>query len=448
MNISNHPCFNPKACKSFGRVHLPVAPACNIQCNFCNRKFDCVNESRPGVASSILSPDQAMAYLEEVMAVKEGISVVGIAGPGDPFANPVQTMTTLELVRRTYPEMLLCVASNGLNLTPFLDDLKAVDVSHVSITVNAVNPVIGEKVYAWVRDNKKTLGPELGAQLLLERQLEAIKGLKDRGIIVKVNTIVLPGINDFHVEEIAKKMATLEVDLFNCMAYFPNEGANLSHLEEPPAKTMKKIQNAAKAHIPQMLHCKRCRADAVGRLDEATDTRLMDRLVEIAAAPRQIPESLWKRKQEKPETREPETPEPKTHKPDKLDDRPYVAVATREGVLINQHLGEAQYLSIYDTRNECPVMIEKRRLSKPGGKDFRWFAVADTLKDCHQLLVSGIGTAPRKILAQRGIDILEINGMIESVITSLKNEQDISHLLVREHNSCGEHCRGTGMGCM
>ena len=442
MNISNHPCFNPKACKSFGRVHLPVAPACNIQCNFCNRKFDCVNESRPGVASSILSPDQAMAYLSEVMAVKEGISVVGIAGPGDPFANPIQTMTTLQLVRRTYPEMLLCVASNGLNIAPYLDELKELDVSHVSITVNAVDPAIGEKVYAWVRDSKKTLGPTLGARLLLERQLAAIKGLKERGIIVKVNTIVLPGINDHHVEEIAKKMATLEVDLFNCMAYFPNEGANLSHLEEPPKKVMQKIQTAAKAHIPQMLHCKRCRADAVGRLDEKTDTVLMDRLIEIAASPRSIPESIWIPKKTMLEK------EPTEILNIPVVDRPYIAVATLEGVLVNQHLGEAQTLSIYDTSNEIPVMIERRRLSQPGGKDFRWFAVADTIKDCHQLLVSGIGTAPREILTQRGIEILEVNGMIDSVITALKNKEDISHLMVREHSNCGDACRGTGMGCM
>ncbi len=70
MNLDNHPCFNPDACKSFGRVHLPVAPRCNIQCKFCNRKFDCVNETRPGVTSAILSPGQAMVYLEEVFAAK------------------------------------------------------------------------------------------------------------------------------------------------------------------------------------------------------------------------------------------------------------------------------------------------------------------------------------------------------------------------------------------
>ncbi len=229
MNLDNHPCFNKKSCKDFGRVHLPVAPACNIQCNFCNRKFDCVNESRPGVSSSILSPDQAMAYLAEVVEAKPNTSVVGIAGPGDPFANPVQTMETLRRVRGTYPEMLLCVASNGLNIAPYLDELAALKVSHVSITVNAVDHLVGEKVYSWVRDKKKTLGPELGASILLERQLGAIKGLIKRNLMVKVNAIVLPGINDHHIEAVAEKMAELGVDLFNCMPYFPNERANLSH---------------------------------------------------------------------------------------------------------------------------------------------------------------------------------------------------------------------------
>ena len=40
-------------------MHVAVAPACNIQCNYCNRKYDCANESRPGVVSETLTPDQA-----------------------------------------------------------------------------------------------------------------------------------------------------------------------------------------------------------------------------------------------------------------------------------------------------------------------------------------------------------------------------------------------------
>ncbi|MBF0497953.1 MAG: radical SAM protein, partial [Deltaproteobacteria bacterium] len=109
MNLSAHPCFNDKARHTFGRIHLPVAPRCNVQCKFCNRKFDCVNESRPGVTSGILSPYQAMVYLDAVIKVKPNIAVVGIAGPGDPFANPEETLETLRQVRIKYPEMLLCV---------------------------------------------------------------------------------------------------------------------------------------------------------------------------------------------------------------------------------------------------------------------------------------------------------------------------------------------------
>jgi nitrogen fixation protein NifB len=42
LNIKNHPCFNDSSRHTFGRLHLPVAPKCNIQCNYCSRKFDSV----------------------------------------------------------------------------------------------------------------------------------------------------------------------------------------------------------------------------------------------------------------------------------------------------------------------------------------------------------------------------------------------------------------------
>ena len=445
MNLDNHPCFNPKACKDFGRVHLPVAPACNIQCNFCNRKFDCVNESRPGVSSSILSPDQAMAYLAEVVEAKPNTSVVGIAGPGDPFANPVQTMETLRRVRGTYPEMLLCVASNGLNIAPYLDELAALKVSHVSITVNAVDHLVGEKVYSWVRDKKKTMGPELGAKILLERQLGAIKGLIKRNLMVKVNSIVLPGINDHHIEAVAEKMAELGVDLFNCMPYFPNEGANLSHLEEPTPGLMKRLRKAARKHIPQMTHCKRCRADAVGLLDDPLNTHFMKRLKYHANTP--IPFPAGPAAPAAPGKTGPGKENIAVSGKENIAFKPYVAVATREGVLVNQHLGESRTLNIYDINHTPPVLIEKRQLPAPGGKNFRWYELAKTIRDCHTLLVSGIGNAPRDILVKEGLAILEINGMIDLVLSALKKNEDISHLIVRENTGCGE-CQGTGTGCM
>ncbi|MCD6184189.1 MAG: radical SAM protein, partial [Deltaproteobacteria bacterium] len=226
MDLINHPCFNAKVRGKFGRVHLPVAPRCNIQCNYCDRKYDCVNESRPGVTSAVLTPHQAMAYLEFVFEKTKNISVVGIAGPGDPFANPKETMQTLRLVREKYPEMMLCLATNGLGIEPYIDELAQIGVSHVTITLNAVDPEIGAKIYSFIRYGKKTLAPKTGIKILLEKQLEAIASLKEKGITTKVNTIILPGINEDHIEEVAKKMGGLKVDILNCIPFYPNKGSS------------------------------------------------------------------------------------------------------------------------------------------------------------------------------------------------------------------------------
>ena len=58
--VAQHPCYSPTAHHRYARMHLAVAPACNVQCNYCNRKYDCANESRPGVVSELLTPQQAI----------------------------------------------------------------------------------------------------------------------------------------------------------------------------------------------------------------------------------------------------------------------------------------------------------------------------------------------------------------------------------------------------
>ena len=173
FDSSKHPCFSKEAHGKFGRIHLPVAPRCNIQCNFCNRKYDCMNESRPGVTSTVLAPRQAVDYLANVVGKRPEIVVMGIAGPGDPFANPEETMETLRLTRDRFPEMILCLASNGLGIGPHIDELATMNVSHVTITLNAIDTKIGSKIYSWVRDHKMPLRGEAAAELLLERQLDA-----------------------------------------------------------------------------------------------------------------------------------------------------------------------------------------------------------------------------------------------------------------------------------
>lgn len=84
-------------------MHVAVAPACNIQCHYCNRKFDCANESRPGVVSEKLTPDQALRKVIAVANEVPQLSVLGIAGPGDACYDWRKTKATCERVAKEIP---------------------------------------------------------------------------------------------------------------------------------------------------------------------------------------------------------------------------------------------------------------------------------------------------------------------------------------------------------
>lgn len=268
-DIGNHPCFNGSVRHKYGRVHLPVAPRCNIKCNYCNRLFDCANEGRPGVTSRVMQPEESLTYLAAAMATGR-ITVAGIAGPGDPLANPDQTFMTLRLVKRKYPQLLRCLSTNGLAAMTHISEIIHY-ASHVTLTVNAVDAEIGSKVYKWIRLGDRVQTGADAASIMLERQLEAIRHLKRAGVIVKVNTVVIPGVNDAHTEEIARVMAQLSVDMYNAMPLFPVKGTPFGVVTEPSAAEIAKLRKRASAHLPQMNHCARCRADAAGLIEADLD---------------------------------------------------------------------------------------------------------------------------------------------------------------------------------
>ena len=418
LDLEKHPCFNSHARGQFGRVHLPVAPDCNIQCNFCKRVYDCANESRPGVTTAVLSPEQAIRYLDAVLAKDGRISVVGIAGPGDPFATPEATMETLRRVRQQYPAMLLCAASNGLAVTPYADALADLDVSHVTLTVNAVNPAIGAKIYAWVRDGKRVYRGIAAASLLLERQVAAIQALKRHGVTVKINTIVIPGVNDSHVAAIALRMAELGADIANCVPLYPVEDTAFAAVAPPAHDAMVAIRGQVSRHLRVMEHCTRCRADAVGLLGE---TMPPDVELELLRAASTFGDS--------------DSP------------RPYVAAATLEGVLVNQHLGEAEQIAVFEKTEDGFRRVEARRAPPPGGGTQRWLDLAETLRDCRAILVASAGQAPRSVLAERGIQVVMMEGLIEEGLDAVYRGAAVRAPLRKEHR-CDSGCTGTGMGCL
>jgi nitrogen fixation protein NifB len=257
---SAHPCYNEKAHFTTARIHLPVAPRCNIQCNYCIRKLDKC-EHRPGVASSILNPREALVRVDKYAKEMQNLKVVGIAGPGEALANE-DSFETMRLVHEKYPDLIKCVASNGLMLSERVDDLVKAGVTSVTVTINAVDPEVGAKIYSFVRYHDKTYKGVEGAKLLIEKQFEGVKKASEAGLNVKVNMVLIPEINFEQVKEVAKKAAENGAIIMNIIPMIP---LNNFEKERPPdCDELTIARTIAEEYLPQFRLCRQCRADAVG----------------------------------------------------------------------------------------------------------------------------------------------------------------------------------------
>jgi nitrogen fixation protein NifB len=413
--VKNHPCYSEDAHHHFARMHVAVAPACNIQCHYCNRKYDCASESRPGVVSERLSPDEALRKVLAVAAEVPQLSVVGIAGPGDPLANAERTFATIEKVKRALPDVLLCVSTNGLALPESVDRLAELGVDHVTVTVNMLDPAVGERIYPWiVLDGKRITGRE-ASRILSERQLEGIARLVARGALVKVNSVLIPGVNDEHLPEVNRKVRELGAFIHNVMPLVsaPEHGTHygLTGQRGPTAGELEAVQEACSGGAKVMRHCRQCRADAVGLLgqdrnQEFTLARLPPEPARDAAEVRLAHRAAVEARRERDAAAREESLAALAHLPAGLAAR--VAVATKGEGLVNQHFGHAREFQVYEVSSQGARLVGVRKVEHycvgGDGDDDALGSIGRAISDCAAVLVAKIGHCPREELATRGIE--------------------------------------------
>jgi len=399
--LSEHPCFCEEAHHSFARMHLPVAPKCNIQCNYCNRKFDCCNESRPGVTSEVLSPSQA---IEKIRIVKEKIpqlSVIGIAGPGDPLANEA-TFDSLELISKEFPQLTLCVSSNGLSLADSAERLHTIGVRFVTVTMNTLDPEVGSRIYdAVIFEGKKYSGAE-GASILIEKQLEGISKCVELGMIVKINIVMIPDINDSGIPDLVKKVKSIGAYIVNILPLIPVEGTKFSDLRAPTPQERKHMMDICELDSKVMRHCRQCRADAIGLLGEDRSSEFLGcgTLCDSISSPH-------------------------TNVTIQIDeDR--VAVATTDGVNVNSGFGNASEFRIFATDGNTCRYLETIRIDltkSVAGEDHRNHIenIIEQLNGCGTVIVEEIGPLPSKILSSLGIRVILAQGDVNTAVRHSKH---------------------------
>jgi nitrogen fixation protein NifB len=296
-----------------------------------------------------------------------------------------------------------------------VDTIKSFNVDHVTITINMVDPEVGEGIYPWIFWKHKRIKGKEAARILSERQLQGLEMLTAAGILCKVNSVMIPGINDKHLVEVNKAVKSRGAFLHNIMPLIsaPEHGTvfGLNGQRGPSAQELKALQDSCEGEMNMMRHCRQCRADAVGLLGEdrsaefTTDKIMAMDVTYDAATRHSYQEQVELERQSKVEAKQVELA---ALAGARNDIQVLVAVATTGGGRVNEHFGHAKEFQIYELSATGSKFVGHRRVDlycQGGyGEEDALPTIIRAINDCHAVFVAKIGGCPKGELTQAGIE--------------------------------------------
>jgi len=100
-----------------------------------------------------------------------------------------------------------------------------------------------------------------------------------------------------------------------------------------------------------------------------------------------------------------------------------LAVATKSGMIVDQHFGQVSDFYIYEYSKGTPVFLEKRPVNKycSGAEECedredKMERIIQTISDCNIIIAMRIGDAPRTKLGLKGIKIFTTYDRIEDSV--------------------------------
>ncbi|WP_408955570.1 DUF512 domain-containing protein [Natroniella sp. ANB-PHB2] len=172
---------------------LPITSVCNLSCLFCSHQGNPDNvEVFSSGHRSFTEIKELISFLNAESKILIGESATRIC-EGEPFTHP-QIIEVLNLVREQFPDTVLQLTTNGINLTAeMLTDLARLEPLELNLSVN----IIGSK-------NRKELMKQHQERVILD----VMKGLKELGIIYHGSIVALPTVTGW--SNIEETIASLE----------------------------------------------------------------------------------------------------------------------------------------------------------------------------------------------------------------------------------------------
>lgn len=161
------------------KLRLALLDACNFKCIYCMPQ-------RPKFMSNskLLKREEILSLSNSL--VNNGISELRVTG-GEPTLRPdfldiIKDLSTLDLKK-------LALTTNGLHLDKLLPELAKTKLTSINFSLDSLNKVGFQKMTGSTE---------------LEKVLEAIFMAKELGLKVKLNAVLMRGINDQEVESFAE----------------------------------------------------------------------------------------------------------------------------------------------------------------------------------------------------------------------------------------------------
>jgi nitrogen fixation protein NifB len=277
---------------------------------------------------------------------------------------------------------------------------------------------VGAQIYPWIFwKNKRIFGREAAA-ILIEQQQKGLEMLTARGILVKVNSVLIPGVNDQHLKEVSKVVKAKGAFLHNVMPLIAEAEHGTFYgvmgQRSPNPAELKELQDACEGDMNMMRHCRQCRADAVGLLGEDRGAEFTldkidamnidyEKAMEFRAEVRAgIQAELDAKRAGKAAA--------KTEAPAANLGRPVLMAVAARGPVINIHFGHAKEFMIYEATAQGAKFVGHRKAdSYCSGDDTCGDAESildrtiKTLAGCEVVLCSKIGYEPWGNLEAAGI---------------------------------------------
>jgi nitrogen fixation protein NifB len=287
-----------------------------------------------------------------------------------------------------------------------VDRLKKLGIKFITVTMNAIDPKVGAKIYDFVIWEGKTLRGEEAAAKLIEKQLEGIKEAVAAGMLVKVNTVMVAGINDDHIPEVAKKAKSLGAYVVNIIPMIPVPGTKFADLTAPTAEQRKKLQDLCEPDIKQMRHCRFCRADAIGLLGEDRSAEFAHFSCQARDMPIKSPIQVQI----------------------EGDVKVKVAVASLKGDVVDLHFGQALKFLVFQVEGANitelePLVVEQTPNVSLAGDSHKGKLemLAELLRGCDIVVSMSIGTPAKEYLKEEGISSYTAKGPVRKAVLDAAN---------------------------